>query len=340
MDFGFWITKALILAAAAVWTPQSSGSDAELRGLAVLDAKHAWASGAGGTVLRTQDGERWERLAVPGGEKLDFRDLDAPDASVLFLMSAGTGDAARIYRSADGGSTWTLVHTNPDAKGFYDAIAFWDAQHGLVLGDPVDGRFVIRTTDDGGTTWTSIAPETMPRADEGEGAFAASGTCLIARKGSPQAWFVTGGGTSARVFRSDDRGRSWTATTTPMVAGKASAGLFTVAFLDFRHGYAAGGDYKDVKRAELNGIRTSDGARWIRQPLAPTGFFSAVIAVPGSAMDLIGVGPVGSAVSRDRGRNWTSWGDLPLNAVEFVDAHTGWAVGPKGTIVKYAPAPR
>jgi photosystem II stability/assembly factor-like uncharacterized protein len=96
------LLRLLLVAVASVWTPQTSGSDAELRGLAVLDARHAWASGAGGTVLRTQDGERWERLAVPGGEKLDFRDLDAPDASVVFLMSAGTGDAARIYRSADG----------------------------------------------------------------------------------------------------------------------------------------------------------------------------------------------------------------------------------------------
>jgi photosystem II stability/assembly factor-like uncharacterized protein len=180
----------------------------------------------------------------------------------------------------------------------------------------------------------------MPPALEGEGAFAASGTCLIAPKGSQQAWFVTGGGTSARVFRSEDRGRSWVATSTPMHAGKPTTGLFTVAFLDFRHGYAAGGDYKDVKREALNGIRTSDGARWISQPIAPTGFFSAVIAVPGSGMDLIGVGPVGSAVSRDRGRTWTSWGELPLNAVAFLDAHTGWAVGPKGTIVRYAPAPR
>jgi photosystem II stability/assembly factor-like uncharacterized protein len=332
--------NALVLlaaAAASVWTPQTSGSDAELRGVAVLDARHAWASGAGGTVLRTQDGERWERLAVPGGEKLDFRDLDAPDSSVVFLMSAGTGDAARIYRSADGGSSWTLVHTNPDAKGFYDAIAFWDAQHGLVLGDPVDGRFVIRTTDDGGATWKPIAAETMPPALEGEGAFAASGTCLIARKGSKQAWFVTGGAASnARVFRTDDGGRTWTAGTTPLRAGKPSAGLFTVAFWDFRHGFAAGGDYKDVKLAALNGIRTSDGARWIRQPIAPSGFFSAVVAVPGSGMDVVGVGPVGSAISHDRGRTWTSWGELPLNAVAFLDANTGWAVGPKGTIVRYA----
>ena len=129
--------RALILLSAAVWLPQPSGSDAELRGLAALDARHAWASGAAGTVLRTRDGTHWEKLAVPGGEKLDFRDLDAPDSSAVFLMSAGTGEASRIYKSTDGGAAWTLVHTNPDPDGFYDAIAFWDSRYGLLVGDPV-----------------------------------------------------------------------------------------------------------------------------------------------------------------------------------------------------------
>ena len=39
-------------------------------------------------------------------------------------MSAGTGDASRIYRTTDGGEHWTLQFTNPDAAGFFDAIAF------------------------------------------------------------------------------------------------------------------------------------------------------------------------------------------------------------------------
>ena len=157
--------RPLLIAAfvGALWAPQKSGVEAQLRGLAVLDGTHAWASGEKGTVLRTRDGESWEKVAVPGGGELDFRDVEALDAKTVVLMSAGTGDASRIYRSTDGGAAWTLLHTNPDPAGFYDAIAFWDAKRGIVLGDPVDGRFVVRLTDDGGKTWRAPPPASPAR---------------------------------------------------------------------------------------------------------------------------------------------------------------------------------
>jgi photosystem II stability/assembly factor-like uncharacterized protein len=335
--------SALLLAAtiATAWVAQSSGSTAQLRGLSVLDAKHAWASGAGGTVLRTQDGEHWEKLTVPGGEALDFRDVEALDASTVVLMSAGTGDAARIYRSTDAGTTWTLVHANPDKDGFYDAIAFWDAQNGLVMGDPVNGRFAVRFTRDGGATWAAPEGLAMPEALPGEGAFAASGTCLFALRGSADAWFVTGGAKVARVFHTSDRGRSWTVAETPAPAGNASSGLFSVAFLDARRGFAAGGDYKQPAFAGLNGIRTEDGgATWAPAPLSATGFYSAVVPVPGAKDELAAVGLAGEAVSRDAGRTWTRTGDAPMNAVSFFDARTGWAIGPKGTILRYSASAR
>jgi photosystem II stability/assembly factor-like uncharacterized protein len=330
------ILPALLLLASGSWVPQQSGSEAELRGVAVVDATHAWASGAGGTVLRTRDGEHWEKVAVPGGEALDFRDAEALDASRVVLMSAGPGDASRIYRSGDAGAHWTLAHTNPDADGFYDAIAFWDARHGLVLGDPVKGRFQVRVTGDGGTTWAAIGSESMPPALEGEGGFAAGGTCLTARAGGREAWFVTGGARVSRVFRTADFGRTWSVAETPVPAGKASAGLFSVAFLDGSCGFVAGGDYKDARLAALNGARTEDGGRtWLPAPIAPSGFMSAVVAVPKTPADLVAVGLAGSAISRDAGRTWVPLGESPLNAVAFADARTGWAVGPKGTVVRF-----
>jgi photosystem II stability/assembly factor-like uncharacterized protein len=333
--------SALLLAAtlATAWVPQSSGSTAELRGLSVLDATHAWTSGAGGTVLRTKDGEHWEKVTVPGDEALDFRDVEALDAKTVVLMSAGTGDAARIYRSTDAGTTWTLVHTNPDKDGFYDAIAFWDAKNGIVMGDPVDGRFAVRVTQDGGVTWAAPQGLAMPEALPGEGAFAASGSCLFALEGARDAWFVTGGAKVARVFHTKDRGRSWTVAETPAPAGNASSGLFSVAFLDCQRGFSAGGDYKQPAFAGLNGIRTDDGgATWTPAPLSPTGFYSAVVPVPAAKDELAAVGLAGEAVSRDAGRSWTKTGDTPMNAVALSDARTGWAVGPKGTILRYAAA--
>lgn len=331
----------LLAAASPTWFPQQTPSTAELRGLSALDATHAWASGSGGTVLRTTDGQSWEKLPAPsGGEALDFRDIEALGGAVVVLMSAGPGDASRIYRSTDGGSSWTLAHTNPEKDGFYDAIAFFDEKHGLVLGDPVNGKFRIRSTADGGATWTSDPGQVMPPALENEGAFAASGTCLFALRGGNDAWFVTGGAKIARVFHSVDRGRTWTVASTPAPNGNASSGLFSVAFLDAKRGFAAGGDYKQPAFEGLNGIRTGDGgATWTPAPLSATGFYSAVVPVPGAPDDLVAVGLAGEALSHDAGRTWTKSGDTPMNAAAFTVPESGWAVGPKGTTLRFSSGP-
>ena len=100
-------------------------------------------------------------------------------------MSAGTGAKSRIYRTIDSGQHWTLVHQNQIPDAFFDGIAFYDALRGLVVGDPVDTKFFLLATSDGGATWTRLSG---PSAREGEGAFAASNTSLAVHR-SGQAWF-------------------------------------------------------------------------------------------------------------------------------------------------------
>ena len=334
---------AATAAATPVWTPQKSGSTAELRGVAVFDANRAWATGADGTVLRTLDGGgSWDRITIPGGEKLDFRDVEVLPNGPVLVLSSGPGDLSRIYRTTDGGKTWKLVHTNPDNDGFYDAMAFWDDKHGVVVGDPVGKRFVTPLTSDGGLTWAPPPPGAMSEAFEGEGAFAASGTCLSVLKGTLQGWFVTGGARMARVFRTIDRGKSWSSAPNPQPAGNASSGLFSVAFLDPKIGFAVGGNYKEPALAGLNGTRSTDGGRtWRPVPVSMSGFFSAVVAIPTTPPTrLLAVGPTGTAVSDDRGVTWQKVDATPLNAVAFSNAAAGWAVGPKGTIVRFTSSPR
>src|SRR4051794_17632035 len=158
-SFLVMLTKSALIsiAAAQSWTPQTSGTTASLRGIAAVNDRVAWASGTNGTYLITTDGgSRWKAAQVPGAEKLDFRDVHAVDARTAWLMSAGTGDASRIYRTADGGANWTLQLTNPDAAGFFDAVAFWDAKRGLIVGDSVDGRIPVFSTQDGGEHWRKL----------------------------------------------------------------------------------------------------------------------------------------------------------------------------------------
>ena len=254
-----------------------------------------------------------------------------------YLLSIGLGDKSRIYKTIDGGTTWNLQLSMSDPRAFLDAIAFWDAEHGIAMGDPVDGRFTILTSDDGGMHWTTPTPIEMPPALVGEGAFAASGTCLVV-EGEKNAWFGTGRAQVARVFRSTDRGRTWTAHMTPIVAANASSGIFSLAFRDSNNGIAVGGDYKQPERAIQVVARTTDGGRTWNQSAGhgPRGFRSGVVYLPdGKGPILAAAGPTGADASIDDGLNWFPLSDKGSHAVDARDSDSAWAVGENGIIARF-----
>ena len=246
--------------AAARWEKQASGTNVRLRGVSAVSAKVAWAGGQGGTYTRTTDGGvTWRAGMVSGAETLDFRDVDAFDANTAYLLAIGEGDKSRIYKTTDGGANWTMQFKNDNPAAFFDAMAFWDRDHGVAMSDPVAGRFLIITTGDGGRTWTPTPARGMPPALEGEGGFAASGTCITVH-GTNSIWFGTGGPNGARVFRSRNRGRTWQVEATPLASGKA-AGVFSLMFWNSRSGIAVGGDYTKEREAAGNVAITDDGGR-------------------------------------------------------------------------------
>ena len=325
------------LPARAQWHAQTSPTDAELRGLSVVSPTVVWASGTHGTVLRTTNGgATWRRDSVPGAAALDFRAIAATSRRVAHVLSIG--DSSRIYRTTDGGRSWSLRFAATRKGSFFDAIQFWDARHGIAMSDPVEGRFLIITTDDGGESWTEMPSAAMPPALPGEGGFAASGTCL-AVLGESDVWLVSGGAASARVYHSADRGRSWTVREAPIRAGVASAGIFSIAFRDSLHGAITGGDYQQPSLRGRNLAVTSDGgATWTLADSAasPAGYRSAVAFLPGSrGRRLVTVGLTGTDVSRDGGSTWSRVDSVAYNSVGFATSGAGWAVGPRGRIARW-----
>ena len=318
------------------WTVQASGTTAGLRGVSAVDDRTAWASGAGGTVLRTLDGgATWTVVPVPASDKTDFRDVEAfgPDEAVVM----GIDRPARIFRTADGGRTWALAYFDDTPGIFLDGMAFFDEKNGLAFGDPMGGRFFILLTADGGASWTPLPETERPAAADGEAAFAASGTSAFVR-GPDRIWLVTGGSTS-RVWQSQDRGRRWEAVRSGLLEGRSSAGGFSVAFLDGRSGIAVGGDYRAEADPAGNTAVTDDGGRnW--RPVAdgrPGGFREAVAFVPGARPPVaVTVGPSGSDLSRDLGRSWTPIAaPLGFHSLSFAKkGRAGWAVGRNGLIAK------
>lgn len=314
---------------------QSTGSTASLRGISAVSEPVAWASGTNGTVLRTANGGRsWHAIKVSGTEALDFRAIRAFDDKTAFIMSVGSGESSRIYKTSDGGARWELVLQNKDPHGFFDAIAFWNLNRGIVMGDPVDGHIFVATTADGGKTWQPVAAASIPAARPGEGAFAASGTCLALGTGG-LAWISTGGTGGSRVYRSSDWGRTWKAVETPIRHDGEASGIFSIAFRDATHGIAVGGNYSKPTEDAGNFALTEDGGVTWKAPAArPKGYRSAIAYIPGTK-ELIATGTTGTDASKDGGASWIHVSDDAFNALSFASATAGWAVGPKGAIARY-----
>jgi photosystem II stability/assembly factor-like uncharacterized protein len=316
------------------WTTQTSGVNARLRGVSAVSERVVWASGSGATVLRTTDsGATWQKLNVTS-EALDFRDINAIDAQTAYVLSIGNGPASRIYKTTDAGATWTMQFKNDDPKAFLDAMSFWDANNGIVFGDSVDGKFYVLTTNNGGATWSRVPVAGLPPALENEGAFAASGT-NIAVFGKRHAWIGTGAGAKARVLRTTDGGRSWQVADTPLAVGQ-SAGIFSIAFRDAKHGVVAGGDYRKEQEAIDNLAVTDDGGATWKLVKGLSGYRSVVAYVPGGkSRALVALGPSGGDYSLDDGKTWAPIEGAGFDTFSFAPrSATGWGAGANGAIGK------
>ena len=318
----------------AQWQAQTVRTDASFRAVSMAGADVIWIGGTKGTYVRSADGGKsWQTGTVPDAGTCDFRDVQAIDAQTAILMSAGPADQdqARIYKTTNGGQTWTMQYQTKQPGVFFDGLDFWDRDHGIVFSDPVDGRWVMLTTSDGGTSWQPVPAQALPPMLPGEAAFAASGTSLVVQ-GKRSVWIASGGGPSGRVFRSTDRGQTWTVATTPLPGGEAT-GLFGLRFFNEKTGVAVGGNYKQEQQAGPNAIITRDGGQtWsLLTATEPAGLKEAVALLPGDR--LLVIGPSGSGISADQGQTWQKIDADGHHALACVKG-TCYAVGARGKVSK------
>lgn len=340
----------LTVTAPAQFVLQKNPSSASLRGVANVDSRVAWASGTSGTVLRTLDGGgTWQKCAVPeGAEKLDFRAVQAFDGQTAIVMSAGAGDASRLYRTTDGCRTWKLVFTNPDAPGgFFDALYVPRHGEGWLLGDPVKGGFYVAVTRDGGQSWAKVPVPIQPETEKG-GAFAASNQSLAMGVAGP----VFGGGGGLLYRGEQDRCPDpvqyndpnacathvgFRRMSTDVGGAGSSSGIFAIA-ANGKAMVAVGGDYMHPELAiHTAAFSVNGGMGWQPAESMPRGYRSTV-AYDAATKTWIATGPTGTDISTDDGRNWKPL--LPdTKAGDSADVDRNWnalslpfVVGPKGRI--------
>lgn len=312
------------------WTLLDTGSTSHFRGLAPVSRKVAWISGYTGTILRTVDGgHSWLDASPAGANTLQFRDISATDADHAVAMAAGSGTDSRLYQTSNGGRSWSLAYQNTDPAAFFDCMSFYDARHGLVMSDPVGGKFRILSTRDGGRSWTVLPAAGMPAALAGEAGFAASGQCLTTS--GHDAWFGSGGGSSARIFHSADGGYHWSVTSTPLVSSP-SAGVFGLAFRSPLLGVAVGGDFA-APAAAVNVAAVSFFRQpWMTARTAPSGYRSGVSWLPRTLADVVSVGLTGSDISYDAGLHWHTFDTGQFDTVSCASDGSCWASGDLGRV--------
>ena len=361
----------LMVVAHAQWQLQASNTTADLRGIHNVGNGVAWASGTNGAVLRTEDGGYvWQTCAIPpDAEKLDFRGIQAFDADTAIVMSSGKGDLSRLYKTTDGCHTWKLLFKNPDKDGFWDAIdiaygyPILDPRqaYGWLLGDPVKGQFALFRTNDGGKKWWRQENVGLKAAAESQGAFAASNSSF-ATLNTGDHIIGSGGTAGAKVYREtfryfckdscppDKHGRNnrWEVQRTPVGAGSEASGIFAIATTHAkvdqgqtqRVVIAVGGDYTNPDDAAATAAYSIDnGVHWTAAQTSPHGYRSSV-AYDENLKTWITVGPNGTDISTDDGKNWRAV--HPSAALhEAPDADRNWnaislpyVVGPKGRIGK------
>lgn len=317
----FWV--GFTTAQTIQWKEIETPVKASLRGLSPVSDKVCWASGSGGTWMKTIDGGySWTHGVVAGLDSVDFRSVQAFDENTAVVASAG--QPAVIYRTEDGGITWEKVHQEgPEA--FFDGIAFLDRNRGFILGDPVNDFWMILETRDGGKSWKSL--ENLPPSEDGEAAFAASASSMIATENS--LIFGTGGSVSNLYFYNFED-KSWEKEKTPILQGEASQGIFALVKTELSV-LAVGGDYTKLDSQEKNAFRfNSQSYKPPSNP--PLGYRSGLAYLAGDKL-LIAVGHSGSDYSSDDGKTWKNFSTTGYHAVK-ISTHqkTVWGSGSDGRV--------
>jgi photosystem II stability/assembly factor-like uncharacterized protein len=317
------------------WTITLTGSQEQFRGLSPVSDRIVWIAGTNGTVLKTLDGgATWKSVGpvlAPNDTDIQFRDVQAWSGETAVVLSIGESTSSRIYVTRDGGASWLQSFTNRDPAAFYDCMSFDTPEHGLAVSDPVNGKFRLIETRNGGWSWDLVDLAAMPAAAAGEFAFAASGTCLVAAAGR---WYLaTGGIDPGRVWKSKD-GHSWSISNTS-IAGGSAAGVFSVAFRDASHGIAVGGNFESPTGAANTAAWSDDeGASWTTALKFPGGYRSGSSWVPGPENLALAVGPTGSDFSVDDGKTWKTFDNGSFDSVECTSGGACWASGSKGRVAR------
>ena len=297
-----------------------------IRALQVIDNSSVYYAGSKGDIGYTRDnGLSWSKQSLVYQDSVipHFRSL-ATNGKDIFSLSIA--NPALLYQISD--NKTEIVYSEINEKAFYDAILFFDdGVHGIAVGDPTEDCPSIILTENGGTSWTKIPCDNLPKFEEGEAFFAASNTNLkIINK---TVWMASGGKKS-NVYKSLDYGNTWVEYSTPIIQGEGSQGIYSMDFSDENNGIIMGGDYSKSLDNKANKAVTKDGGKtWNLIAVGKNpNYKSCVQYVPNTnGQEIFAVGYTGISYSKDGGNTWKEVSKEKYFTIQFIDKNTAWLSG-------------
>ncbi|MFH1159602.1 MAG: C10 family peptidase [bacterium] len=318
----------------AEWISQASGFQSIIRGINYMwavDTNIVWAAaydvsnptGACQDFTRTLDGgTTWTPGIINDCQGLASSmifGMDADKAWVPMYWASGNKPQG-IYATTDGGAAWTrqTSASYSNAASFPNTVHFFNETEGWCMGDPINGEYEIYTTTNGGTTWVAVPGANIPNPVSGEfgivGYYSAVNDTL---------WFGTNKG---RVYKSTDKGYTYTVSTVPALNGKYIKPTFRTGM----HGLVQD---KDLGSTGTICETFDGGTTWTlvsaTGPIYPTDL-AYVPNTENTWVSTGGWGNNGSSYSFDGGHTWADFlgtqGSEYMN-MTWINNHCGWAGG-------------
>lgn len=304
-----------------------------IRDIQAKNSENIWFSAGEGRVGVLQNGIPKMASVRYNETSLRFKSIAVQDSVVYLLHPTSPALVYKLNYDEEGANSLESVYIQEEEGVFYNALAFWDSEKGILVGERDNSNcLVMMRTMDGGQTWEEISCETLPSLEKGELLFASSNSNISVRES--HIWIATGG-TKARVFYSADYGDNWNVYNTPVIQGEVGSGIFSIDFFDKNHGVITGGKWKDKTFNKGNKAYSKNGGKtWkLFGNESYPGLQKQVVFVPNSSgKSMLSIGVNGIAYSNNV-KDWRKLSDKNLETICFVNDSTAYA-SEKGTLYR------
>ena len=314
------------------WTTQNSKvpvSGAGLSRISIKDANTAWtsyykASGSGSQNLKyvgitSNGGTTWTSKLIsnlPSNALIsDIQSIDSQKAFIVTAPESGAGSANGLWKTENGGTSWSKITGVFSVASFGNIVYFWDTNNGIVIGDPVNGKYEMYKTTDGGNSWSVLA--TAPSQTEDDYGYV-GGKIVFGES----MWLTSNTG---KILHTKDRGLTWDSFIAPLEDFSGTDVNGSMSFSSATYGLL-------VDNSSTLWYTEDAGENWDIK--ASDSYFDGDIKyIPGSSNTFISTGAnsasssgLGSAYSNDGGKNWTVIDSgLQRGTIGAYDCNTVWA---------------